>query len=211
MTDHLLAELLQPDRLRATLSSLWTLRAEKAVQVDGREAALRGELARTEEKLKRLYRMVEKGATDLDDIPKGRLQALKQERDRARAALAAEIAPKLIERFGPLMRTTVTRGEIPFRKAWLQAIVDRAEVEADAILGHRDPKTTQRYAHLARDPVRAAADQVSGIIASALATPALASSGAAARDVVSPPVARQKRMGRQAMEPVAGRRGTRSG
>ena len=80
-----------------------------------------------------------------------------------------------------------------------------------SILGHRDPKTTQRYAHLARDPVRAAADQVSGIIASALATPALASSRAAVRDVVSPPVARQKRMGRQAMEPVAGRRGTRSG
>ncbi|MGU3663096.1 hypothetical protein ACLBX9_02720 [Methylobacterium sp. A49B] len=77
--------------------------------------------------------MVEKGATDLDDILKGRLSALKEERDRARAALAAEIAQKLIERFGPLMRTTVTRGEIPFRKAWLQAIVDRAEVDADAI------------------------------------------------------------------------------
>lgn len=40
-----------------------------------------------------------------------------------------------------------------------------------SILGHRDPKTTQRYAHLARDPVRAAADQVSGIIATVLDTP----------------------------------------
>lgn len=40
-----------------------------------------------------------------------------------------------------------------------------------AILGHRDPKTTQRYAHLARDPVRAAADQVSGLIAAVLETP----------------------------------------
>lgn len=37
-----------------------------------------------------------------------------------------------------------------------------------SILGHRDPKTTQRYAHLARDPVRAAADQVSGLVAMAL-------------------------------------------
>ena len=80
-----------------------------------------------------------------------------------------------------------------------------------SILGHRDPKTTQRYAHLACDPVRAAADQVSGIIASALATPTPASSGATARDVVSPSVARQKRIGRQVMEPVARRRGTRSG
>ncbi|WP_375409422.1 tyrosine-type recombinase/integrase [uncultured Methylobacterium sp.] len=40
-----------------------------------------------------------------------------------------------------------------------------------SILGHRDPKTTQRYAHLARDPVRAAAEQVSGLIATLLDTP----------------------------------------
>ncbi|MDP4006702.1 site-specific integrase [Methylobacterium sp. NEAU K] len=40
-----------------------------------------------------------------------------------------------------------------------------------SILGHRDPKTTQRYAHLARDPVRVAADQVSSLIANVLETP----------------------------------------
>ncbi|MEH3143979.1 MAG: tyrosine-type recombinase/integrase [Methylobacterium frigidaeris] len=39
-----------------------------------------------------------------------------------------------------------------------------------SILGHRDPKTTQRYAHLARDPVRVAADQVSSLIAAVLET-----------------------------------------
>lgn len=31
------------------------------------------------------------------------------------------------------MRTNVTSGEVPFRKAWLQAIVDRVEVDADVI------------------------------------------------------------------------------
>ena len=31
------------------------------------------------------------------------------------------------------MRENVTTGEIPFRKAWLQAIVDRVEVGADVI------------------------------------------------------------------------------
>ena len=37
-----------------------------------------------------------------------------------------------------------------------------------AILGHRDPKTTQRYAHIARDPARAAAEHVSNLIATSL-------------------------------------------
>ncbi len=34
-----------------------------------------------------------------------------------------------------------------------------------ALLGHRDPKTTLRYAHVAYDPAKAAADQISGRIA----------------------------------------------
>jgi hypothetical protein len=37
-----------------------------------------------------------------------------------------------------------------------------------AILGHRDFKTTQQYAHLADDPVRAAADRTAGVIAAAM-------------------------------------------
>ncbi|GEL44472.1 recombinase RecB [Methylorubrum extorquens] len=149
VTDHLVAELLQPDRLRATLQSLWALRAEKAAQVDGRLATLRGEVSEAEEKLKRLYRMVEEGVTDLDEILKGRLAALKEERVRAKAALdrihvaeraPAEIAPELIELFGRVMRENVTSGEIPFRKAWIQAVVDRVEVDAEVIriVGDKD-------------------------------------------------------------------------
>jgi hypothetical protein len=37
------------------------------------------------------------------------------------------------------------------------------------LLGHKDTKTTQRYAHLADDPIRAAADRIAGQIATALA------------------------------------------
>jgi len=36
------------------------------------------------------------------------------------------------------------------------------------LLGHADPKTTARYAHIADDPARAAADRISGAIAGAL-------------------------------------------
>ncbi|NEU15034.1 recombinase family protein, partial [Methylobacterium sp. BTF04] len=142
VTDHLVTELLQPDRLRATLSALWASRAEKAAEVDGRVGALQAEMTTAEERLKRLYAMVEDGVTDLDDILRDRLAALKLDRDRAKAALdrirvnerpAAVIAPDLVERFGQLMRENVTAGEIPFRKAWIQSIVDRVEVDDHVI------------------------------------------------------------------------------
>ena len=142
VTDHLVSELLQPDRLRSTLSALWASRAEKAAEVDGRVGALQAEITTAEDKLKRLYAMVEDGMTDLDDILKERLAALKLDRDRAKAALdririnerpEASIAPDLVERFGRLMRENVTAGEIPFRKAWIQSIVDRVEVDDHVI------------------------------------------------------------------------------
>ena len=40
-----------------------------------------------------------------------------------------------------------------------------------AILGHRDPKTTQRYAHVARDPAKAAAESVARAIADRMKGP----------------------------------------
>ncbi len=82
----------------------------------------------------RLYRLIEEGEDEPDDLLKELLSALQAERDLAKAALGrirepgptlSEIDPELI---GHLMRDNVTSGEIPFRKARLQAIVDRVEV-----------------------------------------------------------------------------------
>jgi site-specific DNA recombinase len=89
-----------------------------------------------EEKLKRLYRLVEDGITDLDEVLKDRLNTLKAERDQAHAALnqGAPVAPdsdrsRLIERFGRMMQEQFTSGSVPFRKAYLQSLITAIEVD----------------------------------------------------------------------------------
>jgi site-specific DNA recombinase len=74
---------------------------------------------------------------------------LKAERDRAKAALdrarehsavPIEIDPALIERFGRTVREEFSTGSVPFRKAYLQALINVVEVDDDQIRirGQRD-------------------------------------------------------------------------
>ena len=71
-----------------------------------------------------------------------RLTALKADRDRAKAALERakessasqiRIDPALIERFGRVMRENFSTGSVPFRKAYLQALIDSIEVHDDVV------------------------------------------------------------------------------
>ena len=88
VTDHLMERLFKPDRLAAILASLSaSRRAEKVESLNGRLMALQREVTDADEKLKRLYRLVEDGLTDLDEVLKDRLNTLKADRDRAKAAL----------------------------------------------------------------------------------------------------------------------------
>ena len=128
--------LFKPERLATILSSLAARRAEKAATVNARLIALQKEVTDAEEKLARLYRLVEDGVTDLDDVLKDRLTTLKAARDRANAALerakensspAIRIDPGLIERFGRIMTENFQNGSVPFRKAYLQALIDCIE------------------------------------------------------------------------------------
>jgi hypothetical protein len=99
------------------------------------------EISTAEDKLKRLYTMVENDLTDLDDILKDRIAALKSSRDGAKEALARiKLQPKpnsfnaeAIRRFGQIMRENITSGPIPFRKAYIKSVVDRIEVDDHAI------------------------------------------------------------------------------
>ena len=125
--------------------------------------ALQREVTDAEEKLKRLYRLVEDGLTDLDDVLKDRLNSLKADRDRAKATLERakehaaspiQIDPALIERFGRMMRENLTTGSVPFRKAYLQSLISVIEVD-DTISGSRAARNCSKRPCLPAKAVRA--------------------------------------------------------
>src|SRR5690606_36927954 len=70
VTTHLVERLFHPERLTAILASVSARRAEKAIEIDRRVSTLQTEVTEADEKLKRLYKMVEEGITDLDDLLK---------------------------------------------------------------------------------------------------------------------------------------------
>jgi len=76
VTDHLVERLFKPERLTEILKSLSVRRAEKSESLNRRKIALQREVTDAEEKLKRLYRLIEDGLTDLDqgsaEQPQGR-------------------------------------------------------------------------------------------------------------------------------------------
>jgi site-specific DNA recombinase len=141
VTENLIERLFQPERLNIILGKLTDRRSDKASEVERRVSALQAEVATAEDKLKRLYTMVENDLTELDDILKDRIATLKSDRDRAKESLTRiTLRPRLnafsadaIERFGQIMRQNITTGPIPFRKAYIKSVVDRIEVDDHAI------------------------------------------------------------------------------
>jgi site-specific DNA recombinase len=142
VTDHLLERLFKPERVAEILTSLSARRSQKAESLNARLIALQREAADADDKLKRLYRLVEERVTNVDEVLKDRLNTLKDERDRAKAALERakqqsaspiRIDPALVERFGRSMREAFTTGSVPFRKAYLQSLIDVVEVDDHAI------------------------------------------------------------------------------
>jgi site-specific DNA recombinase len=138
VTEHLLDRLFKPDRVAVILGSLTAHRAEQEAALNTRITALQREMIDAEDKLKRLYRLVEDGLTDLDEVLKDRLNTLKADRDRAKAALERakehwpsqiQIDPALIERFGRTVRENFSSGSVPFRKAYLRSLIDVIEVD----------------------------------------------------------------------------------
>ena len=137
VTTHLTERLLEPTHLTDLLSSLKEKRAANDQEVQQRIQSLEAELARADEKLRRLYKMVEDGVTDMDDLLSDRIATLKSDRELAKAALErarpqsqSNVSHSLvdIERFGLFMSEKITTGDISFRRNYLRAIVDGVEV-----------------------------------------------------------------------------------
>lgn len=154
VTSQLAERLLQPDRLAAILSSISARRSVEILEVDRRVAALQAEATEADEKLRRLYHMVEQGIAEIDDILKDRIASLKLGRDRATSALEriraqtslpTAFEPEVIERFGRAMREKIASGPIPFRKAYIQSVVDTVEV-GDGIVRIIGEKSTLEQA-----------------------------------------------------------------
>ncbi len=142
VTDSLVDQLFEPRHLTALLISVSERRVAQALEIDKRVYTLQSELADTEEKLKRLDKMVEDGIAELDDILKDRIANLKLDRERtsttldcirAQAAPPSAFDPAVIESFGRAMRENITTGETPFRKAYIRAVIDRIEVDGGGV------------------------------------------------------------------------------
>ena len=149
VTGALVEKLLSGDQVWDLLSTLAARRAERAAAVDGRLASLEREAETAEEKLKRLYKLIEDGVAEVDDLLKDRIAILKAGRDRAKEALnrarcgvraKGDVSQEAVEKFGALMRGRLLEGETPARKAWIGAIIDRIEVDQGTIriMGRKD-------------------------------------------------------------------------
>jgi hypothetical protein len=91
--------------------------------------ALQNKVADTENRLLRAYQAIENGVAGFSDPTlKDRLVTLKADRDQAKASLDSA--------FASLMRENVTNGPIPFRRAYLRAVIDQVEVDDTEIRIH---------------------------------------------------------------------------
>jgi hypothetical protein len=106
--------------------------AGHAASVEARLVALECEAVNAEETLMRLYKLIEDGVAQMDDLLKERITALKAERDRSKEALArargnvkarAEVTEEAVAKFSELMRQCIQQGDTLARKAWVASIV----------------------------------------------------------------------------------------
>ena len=149
VTDHLSNDCWNLRRLQQMLVGDGQLRAARAAEVDKRVSSLEEKLREAEERLRRLYALVEIGARRHgrpSQRPDLRIEVRSRGRsccpDRACGVRKGQTAidDSRLQAFSRFMRERLTTGDIPFRKAYLGAIIDRVEVDEGRIriFGRKD-------------------------------------------------------------------------
>lgn len=146
ITARLADDLLTPERVEKLLGALIERQGDRDADRAHRLTSLKAKLGEAEERLKRLYAVIESGAADPSDSTlKERIAALRTEREIAKTAYeraAAELRPETrinaekIAAFTEVMRTNVTDGPVPFRRAWLRTMIDNVEVDDEEVRIH---------------------------------------------------------------------------
>ena len=142
-------KLFTPERMGKVLSSLRQRHAARDATVVERRRVLKVELNEIRSKLDRLYLAIENGVIELDDDIKGRIGSLKERRDIIEASLAritqnigasVELDSDRIAKFSDLMRRKLDDGDVKTRRTYLSSVIDRIEVDDDAIrvFGRKD-------------------------------------------------------------------------
>jgi site-specific DNA recombinase len=123
--------------------------AAKSESADLRLLTLQREVSDADDRLRRLYRSIEDGVVEIDDILRERTASLKSERERAKAALdraraqcgtVAAIDAQKIDAFARLMTDNLDNGDTNARKGYIRSIIDAVEVDDEAvrIIGSKD-------------------------------------------------------------------------
>lgn len=139
-------QLLTPERIGALLRGLMDRQTRRDADYANRLTALRAKLSEAEGRLGRLYQAIENGIADASDPTlKDRVATVKTERDIAQVAFdraVAEMQPDAkitedkIAAFVAVMRANVLTGDVPFRRAYLRAVIDNVEVDDTEIRIH---------------------------------------------------------------------------
>ena len=153
VTRHVAERVLMPERLEALLQSVVDRRVKADAEVQARIDELSRERTTAEDKLRRLYQLVADGIAEPDEMLKEQIAKLKADRDRAHSALerienqgaaASRLDPDKLARFGQLMRSNITEGEVPFRKAYLRSLIDAVEVDQHVVRIHGSRTVLER-------------------------------------------------------------------
>ena len=143
VTDHIVQELLAPDRMRAMLEGLLKRQTARDHRRNDALATLREKLETSDRRLKRLYRAVADGVMDPSEPTlKQEIATITAERDLAKNAIerataellpSARITEQRIADFTSLMRSNITKGPVNFRRAYLRAIIREIKLLPEAI------------------------------------------------------------------------------